>query len=362
MFQIKDFVSIVASMVNHMRGTQRKITDFQPGSVARTLVEGPATEIEELYIQMFLGLREAIPVATFLSFGFNKLPAGTAHGFVSVAATELPDEDMEVPAGTLFEAIDGRTYVSTSAVTWHAGEAIVRIPVAATQTGLAGNIAAGQITSGPFGPGYTISNSAIDTGRDAETDAEREARFADFVAALSRGTVVACLYAARMAQVLDEDGHVYEYVTRSGIVEEPGYVRIYIYSSRGVASAELLLNGQRIMDGWRDELTGDVVPGFRSAGVRVDILPMVQRSVPFAMQVEMLPGYSLTSAVRQQFDNVFVSIIASVQPGDVLYIGTLIDAFLSVAGVRRIVPASNENIVCGHHEALIAGALTVTSL
>jgi hypothetical protein len=36
-FQIKNFVSIVAAMVNHMRATQDKITDFNVGSVARTL-------------------------------------------------------------------------------------------------------------------------------------------------------------------------------------------------------------------------------------------------------------------------------------------------------------------------------------
>ncbi len=53
-FQIKDFTSIVASMVNHMRGTQKKVTDFQKGSVARTLVEAAAVENEELYLQMFL--------------------------------------------------------------------------------------------------------------------------------------------------------------------------------------------------------------------------------------------------------------------------------------------------------------------
>lgn len=363
MFQIKDFVSIVASMVNHMRGTQKKITDFQPGSVARTLIEGPAVEIEELYIQMFLGLREAIPVATFLSFGFNKLPASTAHGYVTVSADEPPAEDMTVPMGTQFASADGRSYISTAAVTWEAGQHVVRIPVAAEAAGLSGNIAAGQIVSSDlFGDGYVVSNALIDNGRDDEADAEREARFADFVAALSRGTVVACLYAARMAQVLDEDGNVYEYVARTGLVENPGHVRIYIYSSRGVASPELLENGQRILDGWRDDVSGEVFEGFRSAGVRVDILPMVQRVVPFAVQVEMLPGFSLSAATRQQLDNIFVTIIAGVQPGDVLYIGTLVDAFLSVSGVRRVVPASNENIVCGHHEALIAGELAVASL
>lgn len=49
-FQIKDFASIVASQINHARAVSDKITDFQPGSVARTIMEAPAVEIEELYL------------------------------------------------------------------------------------------------------------------------------------------------------------------------------------------------------------------------------------------------------------------------------------------------------------------------
>ena len=64
-FQIKDFLSIVASMVNYMRGATSKITDYNVGSVARTMVEAPAIEIDQLYQQMLFGLRDAIPTATY---------------------------------------------------------------------------------------------------------------------------------------------------------------------------------------------------------------------------------------------------------------------------------------------------------
>ena len=363
MFQIKDFRSITAAIINHMRGTQRKVTDFQKGSVARTLVEGPAVELEELYLQMFLGLREAIPVATFRSFGFDKLPTRRAHGFVSVSADEPLAQDLVIPAGSAFTAADGRSYTSTAEVTWAAGSSVIRIPVQAESDGLAGNIAAGVITESPlFGDGYTVSNSAIETGRDAETDTEREARFAEFVAALSRGTVAACLYAAKQAQALDEDGNIIEYVTRIGITEMPGYVRIFIYSSRGSASLSLLADGQKRIDGWRDAATGAITPGYRAGGVRVDVLAMVERAVPFEIAVEMLPGYTLSASIKQQLGDTYATIISSVSPDEVLHVGTVVDELLSVPGVKKIVPASNENIVCGAHEALVAGAFTVASL
>lgn len=362
-FQIKDFTSIVASMVNHMRGTQKKVTDFQPGSAARTLVEGPAVELEELYLQMFLGLREAIPVATFRSFGFAKLPMSRARGYVSVSAEAPLPSDMTVPVGTVFTATDGRQYTSTEPVTWAAGSSLVRIPVQAASDGLAGNIATGMITaSNLFGVGYTVSNSAIENGRDVETDAEREVRFAEYVAALSRGTVQACLYAARRSKVLDADDNIAEYVTRIGIAESPGFVRIFIYSSLGAASSALVADGQRRIDGWRDVTTGIVTPGYRSAGVRVDVMAMVERVVPFSVAVEMLPGFTLNASVRQQLGDIYATVIAGVETEDVLYVGTVVDALLGATGVKRIVPVSNENIVCGAHEALIAGELTATAL
>lgn len=362
-FQIKDFISIVASQINHARAVTDKITDFQPGSVARTLMEAPAVEVEELYLQMFLGLREAIPVATFRSFGFDRLPAMYAHGYVSVSAPAPLTSAVTVPTGAVFVATDGREYKATEDVVFQIGQSQIRVPVVATTLGLAGNIAAGSVTTSSLFPSpFTVSNSEISTGRDEETDTEREARFADLIRSLSRGTVVACLYAAKQAKVLDQDGNVYEYVTRAGIDEEPGYVRIYIYSSRGIPSSELLANGQMALDGTRDDEAGTITPGYRSAGVRVDLLAMSERAVPLALQVDMLPGYLLTNEVRQQLSDIFASALGGVLPGATLYLGTLTELMLAVTGVRAIVPTTNLNITCGVFETLIPGTFTVTAL
>jgi hypothetical protein len=362
-FQIKDFASIVASQINHARAATDKITDFMPGSVARTLMEAPAVEIEELYMQMFLGLRDAIPVATFLSFGFGKLPASVAHGWVTVSNADAPSEDLIVPSGTAFTAADGRVYTTTEAVTWEAGKHAARFPVAYGSPGLAGNIASGLITSSSFFDGsHTISNAAIETGRDGESDPEREARFSDFIASLSRGTVAACEYAARQSVVLDEDGNRYEYVTRAGLSEAPGYVRIYIYSSRGHASVELLNSGQRLIDGWRDPVTGAITPGYRAGGVRMDVLRMVERAITLSIAVEMFPGYALNDDVKRRLDDVFSDAIRSVQPETTLLLGELVELLLTVPGVRKIAPGTNENIRCAVHEALVPGALTISGL
>lgn len=362
-FQIKNFVSITASIINHIRGTTKKITDFQPGSVARTLSEASAVEIEEFYLQMFDGLRDAIPVATFKSFGFDKLPKKYAQGFVSVSKETPPAQEFTVATGTEFNTSDGRSYYSTADVIWRAGAQSVRIPIAATEAGVAYNVAAGAINSSPaFDSSYTISNSTIDTGRDEETDSEREARFADFIGSLSRGTIEACTYASKTAQILDENGNIYEYVTRSGLYEIPGYVRIYLYSSRGLPSAGLIARAQQIIDGWKDETTGVITPGYRAGGVRCDVLTMTERAVPFSGSVEMLPGYAFSEAVRQRMADVYASLLIAAQPGSVIKIGEVTEALLGVVGIKSVVPSVNENIVCGVFEALIPGAFTIKPL
>jgi hypothetical protein len=332
--------------------------------VARTLVEAPAVEIEELYLQMFLGLREAIPVATYLSFGFGKLPPSYARGFVSVTRSTPLTEPISIPAGTTFSTADGRIYLSTSTLTWASGSSTIRIPVAAQFPGTAANVAAGLIHTSPLfsDSSFSIGNALIANGKDAETDPEREARFAEYVASLSRGTVIACTNAAKNTVVLDADGNIYEYVTRVGLYEIGGFVRIYLYTSRGVPSADLLAIGQRTLDGYRDEATGAIIEGFRAGGVRFDVLPMTERTVTFTAAVKMLPGFTLNSAVIQSLSDAFTAELAATASGATLHIGTLVEQLLSVDGVLQIVPSANTNIVCGVYETLTPGTFTITSL
>lgn len=365
MFQIKDFASIVAAQINHARAVTTKTTDYQPGSVVRTLMEAPAVEMEELYLQMFLGLRDAIPVATFLSFGFDKLPAKRAYGFASVSAVIPLPADIVIPLGTVLTTANNAAYTTTAAVTWAAGSTLVRLPVQASVSGLAGNVAAGVITQTDLFPstsGYTVSNALIANGADAETDPEREARFADFVGSLSRGTVQACLYAAKQSAVLDIDGNIDQYVTRTGYFEDSGRVSIFIYSNRGAASADLLTNGQRRIDGWRDDAVGTITPGYRAGGVRFDVLAMVERSVPASVQVQMLTGYTLNSTVTQRMTDIYDAAIRGVESGSTLYLGTLIDLLLAAPGVSSVVPLGTSNITCAVSEALVPGTLTITAL
>ncbi len=205
MFQIKDFTSIAAGLINVVRATTNKVTDFNRGSVIRTMLEATAAEIEELYLQMYLGINEAIPVSVFTTFGFNRQAAESAGGTIrfstggSLASSVIP-----IPLGTVVR-VPGTslTYATTAASSIAIGNSYVDVLVAAQASGLAGNVGADLITElvTPVAGIASVTNpSPLVNGRDVETDDERRVRFQGYISSLARGTQ-GCHY------IRCEDGH-----------------------------------------------------------------------------------------------------------------------------------------------------------
>lgn len=356
MFQIKNFVSIVAGALNYVRGTTDKITDLQPGSVSRTLIEAPAQEVEELYIQMFNGLLEAIPVATYRSFNFTLLGASYGSGLVTVTTLKPLTQPIAIPKGTAFTAKDGRQYLSTGAMTWPVSETTVRIPVMATVPGFKGNAAVGEINASPFfnASDFSISNTEITGGSDAETEADRMVRFASYIASLSRGTYESLMYALTTAIIKDANGVMVEFVTRRGYDYTLGFNHLYIWSNLGAPSAALLARAQEIITGYQDPVTGQRIPGYSAAGVRTDVAAMSSRTVPMTFLIGMEPGIQLTAEIKQAIRNAYYSLLGSVQAGQVLRPDDVKSAALQVAGVQKVTVSMSSNITCGQNEVLTA--------
>src|SRR6185312_16177194 len=139
-FQLKDQASITASMINWMRSVQKIITDFNIGSIARSMLEACASELDELYKQIFLGLKEAIPVSIYTSFNFPPLAATPAGGQMTVTFT-AQGADVVIAAGTIWAPSNGGSvnYSQTAAVTLVAGHTSINIPVSAVTAGTIGN-------------------------------------------------------------------------------------------------------------------------------------------------------------------------------------------------------------------------------
>lgn len=362
-FQLKDFVSIVASMTNRAKATQDKITDFNIGSVARTLMESPAIEIEEFYQRMFAGIIEAIPTAIYYGFRFSLIESSAARGMVRITFGVPIEDPFTIPAGTIFVASSTNLrYLSVQDVSVPVGVSDINVLVECSTTGTVGNAIAGVIDGTlvfDLPTNAVVSNQPIVSGQDEETPEERQSRFSEYVQSLHRGTNGAVEYAAKSAQVYNADGSVVEYVTRVGRVETPGTTDIYIYGASQAASAELLAQAQKIIDGYYDENTGTFIPGYSPVGIRVRVFNMDELPISAVFAVEMWPGVALDDALKAEILTRINNVILAVDAGSVLNVESMTNAVLATTGVHKVSCDLLENIPCPTRTALVMGDIQI---
>ena len=363
MFQLKDMVSISAGMINRAKATQTKITDFNVGSVARTILESSAIEVEQFYQRMFYGILEAIPTAIYLGFDFALIESTAARGLVTINFGGPIVEAFTIPAGTIFiNSSNNIKLLSAQDVPVAVGLLTINVLVECSQVGSVGNATYGAINATQnydLPIGSVIVGNAIVSGSDGETELERKARFSQFIQTLARGTNAAVEYGARMAQVFDANSNLVDYVTRAGFLEVPGTMDVFIYGTNGLASADLVVDAQKLVDGYWDDINQTFVAGYRPVGIRVRVFAMQEQPVDAVFTVEMFAGVALDSTVKNAILNSLSYQITSVEPSFVLFVENLDNAVLSVAGVKAVRNNLLQNITCPFNVALVMGNLQV---
>lgn len=354
-FQIKNFKSIAASMLNIIRSLKPEITDLSKGSVVRTLVEAPATEIEESYLQTFNGLKDASLTSTYTSFDFKQESATFAAGYVRIDMVNSLFEDIFIPVNTAFFSTDGRKYYSTSDITWSKDLLYTIIPVISDTPGDKGNIIGGMVATSPlFETGYKLAFLNVGGGREQESLDEMQSRFKEYIYALSRGVLEAIVFGAKTAKITGLGGDVTDYVVRAGATEVPGYVRVFIYSNKGIPSESLVKEAQKIIDGWT-EPDGEKKPGYRAGGVRASITSMNEVAVNFYAEIEMFDGYTLNNDIESKIKYSLSRDLFNTQPGGIAIINSLIASMMEIKGIKKIIPKDPENILCGQSDVLLLG-------
>lgn len=280
-FDIKNFSAIVAQMIAQQRGTSGKLTDFNVGSVNRTLIEAVSSEIEELYQQMWRGLDESIPTAIYRSFGFDRLDAYPAWGHVTFTANDpLHSGPLVVKKRTPVRVgKDGLVFLAADELIIPASQATGTVKVIAEIPGSSGNILSESITElkGVNLPVSVTNQLSFGGGRDIETDKERAQRWSEFILALSRGTIASIIYGSKLATI-EESDIVVESVQYCAVEElfrktdgDPiGRVNVYIWNGVDGASAELVAKVNHVLSGYYT--SSDVaVMGWKAAGIWCDV-------------------------------------------------------------------------------------------
>lgn len=371
-YQLKTFVSIVAGMINSLRGTAPGITDYNVGSVARTMLEAPAAEVEEAYLQAFNGLLDAIPVATYNSFNFDRLEAAPASGLIRVTVT-VTAADVSIPAGTVFSTPDSRTtFVSQAAATILAAASTADVTVIAATAGVVGNVPAGTDFTAQPGIANFVSATNLklfNNGRDLEGDDERKQRFQGFITSLQRAVIPALKYGARTAALFDVNGVETERVkavaVREPYLEDPGdpvaWVEVYIHNGAGTTSSGLVTRASEVIHGYTDALTGEKVAGYKAAGVKVDVIAATEVTVALTGVITASPGYDGATLCAQASDALARHLLnldvgaSSLYKDRVILVG-------SIEGVANIVfsVGTSDNVPTAYQK-LMPGTITLTA-
>lgn len=367
-FKLKHFSQIVASALNWLGSAQHRITDFNIGSVARTMIESVAMEIEEMYYRMFDSLEREIPNSAYESFGFDRLPATHAVGAVTFARSTPADQDYVIAAGTVVSTDELVTFATIEAVTLETGLMSVQATVQASVSGAEGNVQAGAITrmNSAIAGIETVTNMvAITGGAPRETDEERAARFRLFVEALPRTTIGGIVSGAMTARLVDGTGAILERV-RLARADEPwrrgdgprGVAHVYIDNGTGAASSGLVQAAQRVIDGsaFGEEPVED---GYWAAGIEVTVVAVTGVPVPVTVQVTAQRGWE-TAAVGAQVQATISRVFQDLPIAGALDWERLLASIMTTAGVHTATltaPAADVTPTIG--ERLIAGAVSV---
>lgn len=342
-FQTKTFLAITASMISRARVSTQRITDYNVGSVARTLLEASAQEIDQLYMELLWGLQEAIQTAVYTSFSFPPLTATPASNLIRVTIAVQATATV-ITTGTVFTLVDGsQSYASTTDVTIPAGQSFGDVPVTATVAGAAGNVPAlGSFTLGISVPGFVsaINLSPFSNGTDAEGPSAHKVRFNAYIQTLSRGTVAALLYAlTRLTVLTDTQGNVTEAVVTANIDEPylsdpaipPGLVNAYIHNGVGGTSPALVQQAQNVLNGYV-RADGTKVSGYKAAGVVVATYAASEIPVPVSAALTIAPTFD-PNAVVAEVTSVMYTYVQQIAVGRPYLASVATELVMQVPGV-----------------------------
>jgi uncharacterized phage protein gp47/JayE len=204
-FGVKYFETIAGSIMSFFAGNNSALTDYNVGSRLRTIFEAVAIELEQIYYQIFVGVSDGIKTAVYDSFSFPLLQSRAASGLVRFSRnTPAPVGGVTIPSGTQVATSGSTTapsvaYQTVDTVIILEGATYIDALVVATTDGAVGNAIANTVINligSPSGVNSATNPAAFFTGRDIETDSERQSRFQRYIANLSRSTIGAIENAA----------------------------------------------------------------------------------------------------------------------------------------------------------------------
>ena len=341
MATIRRYAEIMEAALANMIARQDKVTDFNEGSVAHTILDTVARLTERAYIAIRQGYNEMLQIMPYSIFGMEKKAGVKASGTVVFSREKALNSVTTIPKGTKVSG-NGLAFETTAAGTIAAG-ALSSGAVAASpeEAGSDYNVEAGVIssidTTVPADVVAVTNPSAFAGGTDEETDAEFEARFALFMNSLSGTNAAAVKNAAlsvnavRSVSVLDHkppEDDIYN-------------LSVYVDDGSGSASEE-------IIEAVREAVEGDGTdanPGHLAPGVNMRVL--APASVPVAVKVTVTVASANADTASAEIEAAILEYINALTIGESCLVAEIIARIMDLSYVKDVavsLPAANVSI------------------
>lgn len=314
-FVFRKASQIIKSEIDDVLTHTNKINDFTVGSVARTMVEAEALEIEKLYYYSLENLKQAIDEGVTTAFGFTRKKATYAYGNVLVRLTAPLPQDLIIDRGSLFYSTNPnyqQQYRTNVAYRIPKGSQSFTIAVYCTVIGTYGNIPENTINrSTDIGELVSVTNpEAFNTGTDEENPEAAKVRFRQMIQSLAMGTNQSLVYAAESVPGV-AGASLFEFTY--------GAVVIYAHDANGNLSRDL------------QQDIADRLVEYKPAGIKVFVMPTHKSVVALDISVEVsdstLESDSFLDMIRQSMSDY----INTLTVGDPLYKSNIIQKVMDVS-------------------------------
>ena len=341
MSTIRRYDEIMEVALANMIARQDKVTDFNEGSVAHTILDTVARLTERAYIAIRQGYNEMLKIMPYSIFGMEKKAGVKASGTVVFSREKALNAVTTIPKGTKVSG-NGLTFETTETGTIQAGEVSSNtVAVSPEEAGSGYNVEAGAIssidTTVPADVVSVTNPSAFTGGSDEETDAEFESRFAQFMNSLAGTNAAAVKNAAlsvsavRSVSVLDHkppEDDIYN-------------LSVYVDDGSGSASDEIIEAVRLAIEGdGTDENPGHLAPG-------VNMRVLTPTPVPVSVKITVTVASANADTASSEIEEAILEYINALTIGESCLVAEIIARVMDLTYVKDIsvsLPSANVSI------------------
>lgn len=294
--------------------------DFTKGSPNRAEIEGFAIQTDNTKKDIASVFDEERLKAMKVMAKVDNDPASKASGIMDITS----DTDFTLIAGTSVMSIAQSKAVATVLfdVTFD-GDPIPElkeVQIIANDAGEDVLFPIGDLFLTPTNLSGT-NNETINNGSDEESNYELVQRIEEALLAIKEATVGAITAKTKAVKIFDGGGNIIEEILDVLLqtpwhfnplpeVEDVGLIKLYILSSLGTASAEIIAAVELALLGATDE------DGVQAAGMDIDVLDSPKQDIAFVVDgTVVLPGFTFEPDVRVNIQGAIADYVTALKMG-----------------------------------------------